>query len=60
MFVAFFLVPLARLFAIGGTGALGWSAYAAVFTESRYLSSLASTVALRLGMNGLRNVKLTS
>jgi len=46
VFIAFFLIPLARLFVIGGTGALGWSAYTAVFTEPRYLSSLVSTVAL--------------
>ncbi len=46
VFVAFFLLPLANLFVIGGTGALGWAAYGAVLTEPRYLSSLVSTVAL--------------
>jgi putative spermidine/putrescine transport system permease protein len=46
VFAAFFLIPLARLFAIGGSGALGWAAYSAAFTEPRYLTSLLSTVAL--------------
>ena len=46
VFVAFFLIPLARLFAIGGSGPRGWSAYAAVLVEPRYLWSLVSTVAL--------------
>jgi putative spermidine/putrescine transport system permease protein len=46
VFVAFFLLPLANLFMIGGSGALGWAAYAAVLTEPRYLSSLVSTVVL--------------
>jgi putative spermidine/putrescine transport system permease protein len=46
VFAAFFLLPLANLFVIGGTGTLGWAAYAAVLTEPRYLSSLVSTVTL--------------
>ena len=46
VFVAFFLLPLANLFVIGGTGALGWAAYLAVLTEPRYLSSLVSTIVL--------------
>lgn len=46
VFVAFFLIPLARLFAIGGSGPRGWGAYAAVLAEPRYLWSLVSTVAL--------------
>jgi putative spermidine/putrescine transport system permease protein len=46
VFFAFFLLPLANLFVIGGTGALGWAAYGAVLTEPRYLSSVVSTVAL--------------
>jgi putative spermidine/putrescine transport system permease protein len=46
VFTAFFLLPLANLFLIGGTGKMGWSAYAAVLTEPRYLSSLLATVAL--------------
>ena len=43
VFIAFFLLPLARLFLIGGTGALGWAAYVAAFTEPRYLRSMIST-----------------
>lgn len=46
VFIAFFLLPLARLFLIGGTGALGWAAYVAAFTEPRYLRSMILTVLL--------------
>lgn len=46
MFVAFFAIPLARLFVIGGTGELGWAAYAAAVTEPRYWRSMVSTVTL--------------
>jgi putative spermidine/putrescine transport system permease protein len=46
VFTAFFLLPLAHLFVIGGTGKAGWSAYAAVLTEPRYLRSLVSTIVL--------------
>ncbi len=46
VFCAFFLLPLARLFLIGGSGPLGWSAYAAALTEPRYLASLVSTISL--------------
>jgi putative spermidine/putrescine transport system permease protein len=46
VFIAFFLLPLAHLFLIGGTGRLGWAAYAAVLTEPRYRSSLMATIAL--------------
>ena len=46
VFIAFFLLPLANLFRIGGTGKMGWAAYGAVLTEPRYLSSLLATVAL--------------
>lgn len=46
VFIAFFLFPLAHLALIGGTGSLGWAAYLAVLTETRYLSSLVSTVVL--------------
>lgn len=46
VFVTFFLVPLARLFLIGGSGPKGWSAYWSVLVEPRYLSSLGATVAL--------------
>jgi putative spermidine/putrescine transport system permease protein len=46
VFIAFFLFPLAHLFLIGGSGKTGWAAYGAVLTESRYLTSLVSTVTL--------------
>lgn len=43
-FTAFFLLPMARLFFIGGSGASGWAAYAAIVTEERYLRSLLATL----------------
>jgi putative spermidine/putrescine transport system permease protein len=46
VFIAFFLIPLTRLFLIGGGGPKGWAAYWSVLVEPRYLSSLAATVAL--------------
>lgn len=50
VFAAFFLLPLARLFAIGGSGPLGWAAYGAAATNPAYLRSLVSTVLLSLGV----------
>lgn len=46
IFSAFFLLPLSRLVLIGGSGSLGWSAYAAALTDPRYLGSLQSTLSL--------------
>lgn len=46
IFCAFFLIPMARLVVIGGSGPLGWGAYAAALTDSRYLASLGSTIML--------------
>ena len=46
VFAAFFLLPLVRLFVIGGTGPTGWSAYLAIVTDARYFRSLVSTVLL--------------
>ena len=46
VFAAFFLLPMARLFFIGGSGKTGWSAYAAILTDSLYLDSLLSTLAV--------------
>ena len=31
MFFTFFAIPLAKLFVMGGSGDLGWSAYGAAF-----------------------------
>jgi putative spermidine/putrescine transport system permease protein len=47
-FAAFFLLPLANLLLIGGSGERGWSAYWAVLLERRYLDSLVSTILLAL------------
>jgi putative spermidine/putrescine transport system permease protein len=66
VFIAFFVLPLTNLFVIGGSGTLGWAAYAAVLTEARYLSSLLSTVVLAtattvvtLVISGIAGVFLT-
>jgi putative spermidine/putrescine transport system permease protein len=41
---AFFLLPLARLFVIGGSGEEGYAAYAAILANPAYRSSLLSTL----------------
>jgi putative spermidine/putrescine transport system permease protein len=46
VFAAFFLLPMARLFLIGGSGKMGWAAYAAILTDDLYLGSLVSTFAV--------------
>ena len=35
-FLSFFLLPMLRLFVIGGQGAQGWLAYLAIFTDAGY------------------------
>ena len=45
-FAAFFLVPLARLFAVGAQGPAGIAAYLQVLGDQRYLQSFVSTLAL--------------
>lgn len=45
-FGAFFLLPMAQLFFIGGSGKTGWAAYAAIVTNPNYFSSLLSTLAV--------------
>ncbi len=45
-FAAFFLLPMARLFFIGGSGKTGWAAYAAIVTDANYFNSLLSTLAV--------------
>lgn len=45
-FIAFFLLPLGRLFLISGSGPQGWGAYADALLEARYWRSLLSTVLL--------------
>jgi putative spermidine/putrescine transport system permease protein len=49
-FATFFLVPMAHLLVIGGTGPLGWDAYGAILVNPRYRASLASTLLLSLGV----------
>ena len=46
VFAAFFLLPMARLFFIGGSGKTGWAAYAAILTDPLYFDSLVSTFAV--------------
>lgn len=46
VFAAFFLLPMARLFLIGGSGPLGWAAYAAIVTEPNYLKALLATLSV--------------
>jgi putative spermidine/putrescine transport system permease protein len=50
LFAAFFLLPLAQLVVIGGSGKSGWSAYWAVVAEIRYLKSFSATIALSLAV----------
>lgn len=52
-FIAFFVLPLGRLFLVGGSGALGWGAYAAALTDPRYFESLLSTVLLAAGVTAV-------
>jgi putative spermidine/putrescine transport system permease protein len=50
VFAAFWLLPMARLAQVGGSGPEGPAAYLAVVTHPRYLSSLVATVALSAGV----------
>jgi putative spermidine/putrescine transport system permease protein len=43
---AFFMLPMARLIVVGGTGDLGIAAYAAILLEPRYRATLINTVLL--------------
>jgi putative spermidine/putrescine transport system permease protein len=52
VFAAFFLLPMARLVAVGGSGPAGVAAYAAIVQEPRYLRSLISTVLLAGAVTG--------
>jgi len=45
-FIAFFLLPLARLLVVGGSGPQGYAAYAAILTDAGYFASLVSSLAL--------------
>jgi putative spermidine/putrescine transport system permease protein len=46
VFTAFFIIPLGKLWFVGGSGPSGWLAYTSAFTEPRYLRSMISTVVL--------------
>ena len=45
-FAAFFLLPLVRLFLVGGSGKEGFAAYATIVTDRGHLTSLLATLAL--------------
>lgn len=45
---AFFLLPMARLAVVGGTGPLGLSAYLTVLTTPHYFRALVSTIVLSI------------
>ena len=44
--IAFFLLPMAQLMIVGGSGERGLAAYAAILTEPRYRATLVNTVVL--------------
>jgi putative spermidine/putrescine transport system permease protein len=44
--IAFFVLPMARLVAVGATGPSGIAAYAAILTEPRYRGTLINTILL--------------
>jgi putative spermidine/putrescine transport system permease protein len=48
-FAAFFLLPLARLFLVGGSGRGGFRAYASIVTDRNHFTALLATVALAAG-----------
>lgn len=45
-FTAFFLLPMLRLFFIGASGQLGWSAYLAIVSDANYFRALWTTLAV--------------
>jgi putative spermidine/putrescine transport system permease protein len=50
VFSAFWLLPMARLVQVGGSGKDGFAAYFAIVTNANYFKSLVSTVSLSLGV----------
>jgi len=64
-FAAFFILPMCRLFLIGGQGAAGWAAYAAILTDANYFNALVATfgvavatTAVTLAISGIAGVFL--
>jgi putative spermidine/putrescine transport system permease protein len=64
-FAAFFVLPMCRLFLVGGSGTSGWAAYAAILTDANYFSALlatlgvaAATTAATLLISGIAGVFL--
>ncbi|TDP61508.1 ABC transporter permease [Roseateles toxinivorans] len=64
-FGAFFVLPMARLFLVGGSGATGWAAYTAILTDANYFNALlatlgiaSATTALTLLISGITGVFL--
>jgi putative spermidine/putrescine transport system permease protein len=53
VFAAFWLLPMARLVQVGGSGPNGFAAYFAFVTNAQYLKSLLSTVSLSLGVTAV-------
>src|SRR6187549_1352382 len=51
VFAAFWLLPMARLVQVGGSGKEGFAAYFAVVTNANYFKSLVSTVLLSAGVS---------
>lgn len=47
-FAVFFILPMVRLFFVGGSGSLGWSAYGEALTNPVYVESMVATLAVAL------------
>lgn len=45
-FAAFFVLPMGRLFLLGGTGHMGWRVYTAIATDAGYFHALLATLAV--------------
>lgn len=52
-FAAFWLLPITRLFLVGASGTAGFATYWQVLVEPRYLTSLAVTMGLSLGITAV-------